>query len=167
MANLLKYGGQAVVYALIAVVLGYFSVWPTYRHFPGEKALITLTFSHGAMAKGGCRKLTSAEIAALPPNMRRPTSCPRERLPVLVELVLDDALIYKGSLAPTGLFSDGPSRVYQKFPVEAGPHKLVARLRDSDRTEGFDYVQEADVTIEPRQHLIVDFHSKAGGFIIK
>ena len=45
--------------------------------------------------------------------------------------------------------------------------RLVARLRDSRRTEGFDYVREADVTLEPRQHLIVDFHSKAGGFIIK
>lgn len=167
MVSALKYLGQGVAFAAIALVLGYFSDSPRYTHFPADQALIKLTFAHGAKPKGGCRRLTAEEIAALAPNMRRPTTCPRQRLPVTVELELDGELVYRDVLPPTGLSGDGPSRMYRGFPVPAGRHSLVARLRDSDRTEGFDYVNAAEVELAPTQHLIVSFRAETGGFIFK
>ena len=49
--------------------------------------------------------------------------------------------------------------------VSAGRHRLVARLRDSDRTEGFDYEHEAEIELAPGQNFVVDFRAVSGGFI--
>lgn len=165
MGNAMKYAGQALVYGAIMVMLGYFATQPAYRHFPEGYARITMTFSHGGKHKGGCRRRTAEEIAKLPPNMRRPFDCPRNRLPVYVQLQVDGYTVYEESLKPTGVQSDGPSRAYKGIKVAAGPHKIIARLRDSDRTEGYDYERDADVVLKPSQHLVIKFRAEAGGFV--
>ncbi len=165
MGNAFKYAGQAVVYGAIMLMLGYFATSPAYRHFPEGYALITMTFSHGGKPKGGCRRRTAEEIAKLPPNMRRPFDCPRNRLPVYVLLQVDGETVYEASLEPTGVQSDGPSRVYKGIKVAAGPHKITARMRDSERTEGYDYEREKNIVLKPAQHLVIKFRSEAGGFI--
>jgi len=165
MIKIIKYAGQAIVYGAIMVMLGYFATSPAYRHFPEGLARITLTFSHGGKPKGGCHRRTSEEIAKLPPNMRRPFDCPRNRVPVYVQLQVDGNTVYEESLAPTGVQGDGPARAYKGIRIAAGPHKIIARLRDSERTDGFDYEREADVVLEPAQHFIIKFRAEAGGFI--
>lgn len=167
MADVVRYLGQGLVYLLLAVVLGYFSDTPTFTHFPPDLALIKLSFTHGGKPKGECRRLTAEELAALPQSMRKPLDCPRERLPLLVDLRLDGAPLYHAWLLPSGLASDGPSYVYQRFAVESGSHRLAARLRDSAREEGFDYVREIEVTLVPGQNFVIDFRSETGGFIFK
>jgi hypothetical protein len=157
--------GQAVAYLLFAAVLGVFSAAPSYTYLGPDLALIKLSFSHAAERKGECRRLSPEEIAALPPNMRRTEECPRERLPVLVELELDGRVVARQLLPPAGLHHDGASAVYRRFPVRAGRHQLVARLRDSARTEGFDYERAAQVELVPGQNFVVDFRAEAGGFI--
>lgn len=165
MSRALRALGQLLVYGVIALLLGVFANGPTYQRFPEDKAQILLSFSHGAQRKGGCRRLSAAEIAALPANMRRPEICPRERLPVLVELELDGRILFAAWLPPSGLAGDGRSQVYRRFQVAPGAHRLVARLRDSDRADGFDYEREATVTLVPGQNLVVDFRSEMGGFL--
>lgn len=165
MGNALKYAGQALVYGAIMVMLGYFATEPAYRHFPEGYARITMTFSHGGKPRGGCRRRTAEEIAKMPPNMRRPFDCPRNRLPVYVQLQVDGNTVYEESIDATGVQSDGPSRIYKAVRVAAGSHKISARLRDSERTEGFDYEREVDVALEPAQHLVIKFRAEAGGFI--
>ena len=167
MAEPMRYAGQAAIYLLFAVVIGYFADSPSYRHFPGDQALIKLSFSHGADPKVPCKTLTREEINALPPNMRRATSCERERLPVEVEIDLDGEPLYRASVAPSGLAKDGPSRVYERFTVPAGRHQLVTRLRDTDRAEGFDYVREIDIDLTPGQSLALDFRAETGGFLVR
>jgi hypothetical protein len=165
MSRIAAYLGQFVVYAVIAVILGIFANGPAYLRFPEDKAQIVLSFSHGAQRKGGCRRLTANEIAALPANMRRTEVCPRERLAVLVELRLDDQVLFAALLPPSGLAGDGRSQVYRRFEVAPGRHRLVARLRDSDREEGFDYKRDAIIELVPGQNLVVDFRSEMGGFL--
>jgi hypothetical protein len=157
--------GQALAYLLFAAPLGVFSAAPSYTYLEPDKALIKLSFSHAAQRKGECRRLSREEIAALPPNMRRTEDCPRERLPVVVELVLDGRVVAHDVLPPAGLRRDGASAVYRRFPVAAGRHRLLARLRDSNRAEGFDYEQAAEVELAPGQNFVVDFRAEAGGFI--
>jgi hypothetical protein len=165
-AEPLRYFGQAVVYLLVAVVLGYFASAPSYIHLPPDQALIKLSFAHGAARKGECRRRTAEELARLAPNMRRPMECPRERLSVEVELLLDGAPLYRAVLPPTGLAGDGPSRVYRRFAVAPGPHRLMARLRDSSRTQGFDHEREAEIELAPGQNFVIDFRKDAGGFVL-
>ena len=165
MASALRYIGQAVVYTGIALLLGVFAALPSCERFPEDKAQILLSFAHGAQRKGECRRLSAEEIAALPPNMRKPTVCPRERLPVDVELLLDDELLFQASLQPSGLSRDGPSQVHRRLVVPAGPHRLTVRLRDSDRSEGFDYERTEMIELQENQNFVVDFRSEAGGFV--
>ncbi len=164
MREVLKYLGQGAVYALIAALFGIFATWPIYRHFEADKAQLTISLAHSAKRLSECRRLSAAEIAELPANMRKPLDCPRERLPVLIELDLDGQTIVKKSVPPAGLFGDGPSQIYENFTIPAGGHTLAARLRDSARSEGFDYSHEATVDIRPRQRLVIEFRAEAGGF---
>ena len=158
--------GQALVYAGFAALIGYFAAAPSYRYRADDLAEIKLSFSHGGQRRD-CRDLSAAEIAKLPPNMRVTRSCSRERLPVVVEVDLDDRPIYRALLPPSGLSRDGPSRAYQRFGVSTGRHRLTLKLRDSGRDAGFDYEKSVDVDLLGRQNLVVDFRTEAGGFVLR
>lgn len=165
--NILRYSGQALFYGLFVAFIGYFSVAPAYVHFPPDQALIKVSFSHAGQPLEECRVRTAAELEKLPPNMRMPTQCGRERSSVTFELDLDGQAIYRAELPPRGLSRDGASTVYQRFPVPAGQHRFCARLRDSVRVPDFNYTREADVTVVPGQVFVVDFNARSGGFIFK
>ena len=182
--NILQYLGQAVFYGLFVAFIGYFSVAPAYVHFPSDQGLIKASFSHAGQPLEECRVRTAEELEKLPPNMRVPMQCGRERSPVTFELELDGKPIYRAELPPRGLSRDGASTVYQRFPVPAGQHRLRARLKDdvkgftnvagagragatSARVTDFNYTKEADVTVAPGQVFVVDFNARAGGFVFK
>lgn len=160
----LAYLGQAIVYGAIAVLLGYFSTSPAYQRFPTDKAQLVLSFTHVGQRAKPCRKLTREEIEELAANMRRAEVCERERLPLYVELDLGGETLFSASLAPTGLSRDGAAHVHERFTVTPGRHVLRIGLRDSARTEGFDYESEAVIELSPGQSFVVDFHSELGGF---
>lgn len=157
--------GQAVVYALFFAFIGYFASEPVYTHRDPGAAAITLSFGHAGERKEPCRRLTPEEIAALPPNMRKPMDCPRERVPLLVELRIDGDLTYRASLPPSGHAGDGASSVFEQFSVAPGVHVVRVRLRDSRREEGFDYESEKSVELSAGQHLVIDFRADTGGFV--
>lgn len=165
MSRLVQVIGQLIAYSLFALVVGYFATRPAYTHLGPGKAVIKLSFSHAGAHIEECRQLTQEELNRLPPNMRRPVDCPRARVPLLVEVELDGKLIYRAALPPSGLASDGTSSAYQKFPVDAGQHHLVARLRDSRRTDGFDHEKSASITLTPQQNFVIDFRPELGGFL--
>ena len=162
---LARYLGQAVAYAAFVALLGFFATAPVYSPIDPDAAMIKLSFIHVGQRKVECRKMSPEEIARLPPNMRLTLDCPRERLPVIVELELDGKQLLHRELAASGLSHDRASSIYQKFAVPPGRHRITARLRDSARTEGFDYTGSTEVELKPRQNFVVDFHAEAGGFI--
>jgi len=156
---------QAMIYALAAAGLISFSGGPAYTHLDPGLALVKLSFSHAGERKEDCRTLTPDEIAALPPNMRRPESCGRERVPLRVELDMDGKALLRADLPPSGLAGDGVGTVYHRFPVTTGRHEFAARLRDSRRGDGFDYERSAVLMLAPQQNLAIDFQPDAGGFL--
>jgi len=164
MPDFFRYAGQFVFFVGVVAFIGYFSSQPIYQQIPDGMAQIKMSFAHGGARKIDCRKLTSAEIAKLPANERRPNNCTRERIPVHVQLTLDGELLYDDLLEATGLSKDGPSRTYQKLIVPAGPHTIIARLRDTKRASGFDYETTHQVVLKPLQNLAVDFKADTGGF---
>jgi len=167
MARALRYFGQAVVYLGIALVFATFSKSPSYVHFPPDQALIKVSLVHSAQRREACRRLSAKEIAELAPNMRKSLSCARERLPTWLEVLLDDRVLVRKAFPPTGLSEDGPARIYERFEVTPGSHSLTLRMRDTDRTEGFDYEFQEVVELRPQQNLVVDFRTESGGFILR
>ena len=156
---------QVFFYAAFALPLAYLSRQPAYRHQDPDVAVIKLSLSHSGQHKEECHRLTPEELARLAPNMRKPLSCNRERLPLVVEIILDDNVLYHATLPPAGLSRDGESTVYQRFPVKSGTHTLTARLRDSNRQAGFDFEHSETVHLAPQQNFVIGFTADTGGFI--
>ncbi len=155
--------GQALLYGMFALVIGVFSRWPPYRHLEAGQALIKISFSHHGKLVSDCRPLTGAELAKLPPNMRAPMKCPRERSPVTVEVDLNGARVVRQVALPSGLSRDGASAVYRRLQVAAGPQRINVRLKDDARSPGFDYQRDEVVMLKPAQILVIDFDAEKGG----
>ena len=83
--------GQALLYALFALIVGVFSQWPPYRHLDPGQALIKVSFSHTGKPVGDCVRRSVEELAKLPPQMRKAVDCPRERSPVSIEVDIGGA----------------------------------------------------------------------------
>jgi ferredoxin/coenzyme F420-reducing hydrogenase delta subunit len=161
-----RWAGQALVLGTLTVATGALASWPQWRQLAPDEAVLHLSFSHAALPKVECKPLTVEEMMQLKPNMRRQVGCPRERWPVLVELERDGELLYRGRHEPAGLWNDGPSTVFERFPVPAGEQTLTVRLRDSGRDDGFDHERTERVSLEPGQSLVVQFRT-GEGFIIQ
>jgi hypothetical protein len=79
--------GQVILYGAFAAFIGYFATSPTYHQIPDDVALIKLSISH--LGDRECRKRTPEELEKMPPNMRAPMDCPRERSDIKLEVDLD------------------------------------------------------------------------------
>jgi len=165
MPDIWRIAVQVLFYAAFALLLGYFSQQPAYQHQNPDNALIKVSIGHAGQHAHECRRLSPEEIAKLAPNMRRTISCDRERLPLMVEIIMDGDVLFRDLLPPSGLSKDGESTVYKRFSVTAGKHYITARLRDSKRTEGFDYEHSENVILSPQQNFVIDFNINSGGFI--
>lgn len=159
--------GQVLLYALFAVFIGVFSRWPAYQPLAPDQAMIKLSFSHHGKPVSDCRQASAAELAKLPPNMRAPMRCPRERSPVTVELDIDGVTSYRHVAMPSGLSKDGASAVYHRLEVAAGSHRIAVRLSDDARKPGFTHVREAAVALKPAQILVIDFDAEKGGITLQ
>jgi hypothetical protein len=164
--RVVSYTGQALGYAAFCAVLAYFSTSPVYRHLPPDGALVKLSLQHAGQRKEACRERSAEELAKLAPNMRAASVCPRERVPVTVEIELDGRTIVTETVRPSGLSKDGSSTLYRRVDVPAGRHRIVARLADAP-TPGFGYVEETTVELTPGAVLLIDFDAKLGGWVFR
>lgn len=159
--------GQLLLYGLFALIVGTFSHWPRYHPLGENQALIKLSFIHSGKPAGDCRPLSGPELARLPPNMRAPLVCPRERSPVTVELDIGGVNALRRTAQASGLSNDGASAVYQRLVVPAGEQDLAIRLNDDARVAGFTYQRQAKVTLAPAQVLVIDFDAAKGGITLQ
>lgn len=155
---------QIVAFVAFAAVVGYLSASPEHEYGSAEHATVKLSLSHAANRVEPCVKLTPQEIAELAPNMRRAESCERERLPLTVELDIDGDAVILIEAAPSGLWGDGPASVYERFDVNPGLHTITAKMRDSARGEGWDYIHSEQVDLEAGRYFVVTFRSTTGEF---
>lgn len=159
--------GQLLLYGLFALTIGVFSQWPPYRHLEPGQALIKLSFTHAGKPVGDCRPLTAEELARLPPNMRAPTVCPRERSPVTVQVDIGGVKVLERSAPPSGLSKDGASAMYARLVVPAGEQRIAVRLSDDVRAREAAYRREATVQLAPGQVLVIDFDAEKGGITLQ
>jgi hypothetical protein len=82
----------------------------------------------------------------------------------VLELDVDGETVISIEAKPSGLWGDGPSSVYERFAVQPGPHRITARLRDTARSEGWDYTRTEDVVLQSGRYFTVTFKSETGGF---
>jgi len=158
---------RAIAYGLFAVTASTFSAWPALQLMDADQAVISLTFSHAGQRVEACHRLTQEELNQLPPNMRKPMDCQRERWPVVVTFLLDGTSLYHKSLPPSGIWNDGESTVYARFPVRAGQHRLFIGMNDSGTDAAYDFQLEAPITLAPAQHVVVEFDHERQAFVFR
>lgn len=158
---------QALNYAVFMAVVWYFSFSPPFRQLEPDQGVITLAFGHAGERREECRTLSPEEMAKLPPNMRIPTDCPRERSPVTVDLRLDGELAIQEVANAPGLFSDQGVSIFRSVKVPAGEHRLAVTMNDNVRVEGPTFTHEEQVSIVPGQLLVVDFDNERKTFDVK
>ncbi len=159
--------GVALAWGLFAVASVVFTIWPRFSQLAEGNSIISLTFSHAGQRLEECRKLTQEELNKLPPNMRKPSDCPRERHPVKVLFSADGQVLFDQSLPPSGFWSDGESTVYYRMELPAGSHELFIGMSDSGREDGFDYRGQTEFTLTEGQHMVVEFDHLQQTFIFR
>jgi hypothetical protein len=157
---------QAVCYAAFMAVVGYFATSPPYVHLPVGEALVKLSFQHAGQRKEACRERGAEELAKLAPNMRAQSVCPRERVPVEVEVEMDGKPLFRVTAPPTGLSRDGAATVYRRAVVPAGPHTFVAKMKDAAAGD-FAHVKRHGIELGSGRVLVIDFDAKEGGWLFR
>ena len=157
--------GQVILYGAFAAFIGYFATSPKYHQVADDVALIKLSISH--LGERECRKRTAEELAKMPPNMRAPLDCPRERSDIRLEVDLDGQPILQTVMHPTGLYKDGVSTIYKRFEVKAGSHRLAVRMNDNLVKPGFNFVKEEQISLKPHQVVVIDFNPDQGGLFFR
>ena len=159
--------GQLVLYGLFAAFIGVFSHWPTYHPIDANQALVKVSVARLGQPVGECRRLSEAELAELPPNMRDPVRCPRERSPLTMQVHVDDALVLERVAQPGGLSRDGPAAIYERLLVPAGEHRISVRFNDDIRPGAPTHARDAVVTLQAGQVLVIDFDAEEGGIVLR
>lgn len=162
----MKYLLQAVAFAAFAAFVGLLSVWPSYSMLAPQEAILSLSFSHAGQRIGECRRLTQEELDELPPNMRKPADCPRERHPIQVSLIVDGRTLYAETVLPSGLWQDGKSNVYERLKIQSGTHNLRVAMNDSGSTAKADYEKTLQLDISPAQNVLISFDGLNGEFTV-
>ena len=80
----------------------------------------------------------------------------RERLPIYVELELDNRNILSKTYYPAGLRKDIPTFAYEEFPVPPGVHHIKVKMRDSKDTNQFDYFIEKEIEVMAEKTFVMD-----------
>ena len=159
--------GVALAWGLFAVASVVFTIWPRFSQLAEGNGIISLTFSHAGQRVEECRKLTQEELNKLPPNMRKPSDCPRERHPVKVLFSANGQVLFEQSIAPSGFWNDGESTVYYRMELPSGSHELFIGMSDSGRDDGFDYSGQTEFTLAKSQHVVVEFDHLQQTFIFR
>jgi len=163
----MKMAARLLAYAAFFALIGLLSVWPEFRLLDNDEAIVSITFSHAGKRIGECTRLSQQELMALPPNMRKPEECPRERHALQVELRMDETVLYSATLPPSGLWADGKSTAYKRIRVVTGTHDFTVRMNDSGRPGTFDFEESTTLDLEPGQNLVVYFDPASQRFLFQ
>jgi len=158
---------EVLMYAVFMAVIGVLSVWPPYELVEEDRAIISLVFSHAGDRITECRILSQEELNKLPPNMRKPSDCPRERHPVRVELKSGERMLYQDTLPPSGIWADGKASIYQRIEVATGRHEVFIGMNDSGGSDDFDTTTSASVDMRPGRNLVIQFDEETEQFLIR
>jgi len=159
--------GQFLLYGLFALLIGVFTQWPPYHPLGENQALIKVSVARLGQPVGECRRLTDEELAELPPNMRDPVRCPRERSPLSMEVHINGSRMLERVAQPSGLSRDGAAAIYERLVVSAGEQHINVRFNEDVRPGARVYEHEASVALAPGQVLVIDFDAERGGIVLQ
>jgi hypothetical protein len=123
----------------LGVVLGIAALSRTpYAATGDDAAMLRLSWRVRGERVQECRKLSDAEIEALPPHMRRSEVCEGRVLPYVLSVRVDDREIVHDTIHGAGAREDRPLYVFREIPLRPGSHSVsvdFVRERRAGRSE--------------------------------
>jgi ferredoxin/coenzyme F420-reducing hydrogenase delta subunit len=163
--------GRRLALGLMALIISVGIAWlsqsPSIQLLPPGNAIVSLGFSHAGQRVAECRVLSQDDLNKLPPNMRKPSECPRERFPVEVQVEFDGQSRYHRSMDPSGRWKDGESVFYQRIQVPAGTTTIRVLMADQGTPGDWKFVFEQVLTLADADHVLVEFDHQQNDFLIR
>jgi coenzyme F420-reducing hydrogenase delta subunit len=153
-SGLVRWVGATSVLALPALVILLLSGGLSYSFYNKDESLLVVSLKHTASPLY-CRELKPEEVEKLPPHMRTPVECTRERWPILASLDIDNEKRLDGEYQPSGLWSDGPAYVYEKFRVEPGRHAI--RLTIKERNKPSEVIRSEHIDFQAGRAVVLTY----------
>ncbi len=146
----------------------FFSMKPIYPFYSEGDSLIKLAIKYSSRYKAECRELTEKETEGKLRHMRKTQSpfsnmrmdCTGERLPISIEIFLDNKNVLTKIYHPSGMKNDGPTFVYEEIPAVPGIHKLNVKIKDSKEINPLDYKFEKEIEIKSGEVAVIDLTNK-------
>jgi len=154
-----KIVAQIVAYLAFSLIVVTFSAGPELRLLADDEAVISLSFTHASQRLGECTRLTQEQLNELPPNMRKPDHCPRERHPLLLEVLLDGTPLFATTVTASGLHSDGKASIYKRFAVGAGEHQVSVHMNDAGGEQAGEIATTRTLRLVPGENVVIYFDS--------
>ena len=128
-----------------AFLILFLSTKPTYPFYSKDQSLLKFTFKRSGK-QVGCRELAEEEVETKLKHMRKTRSsfarlrmeCDRRRLPMYVEVYLDNKNIFSKTYYPTGIRKDGSTFAYEEIPIVPGVHDIKVKMRDLSVEEAYE-----------------------------
>ena len=98
---------------------------------PEEDPTLVLSVKHHGTQSDSCRPLTEEEISSRPKHMQQSEICDRRRADVVIEVEVDDEVLYSQAHAPGGLSGDGPAVTLDALDLPPGDRNVVVRIADT------------------------------------
>lgn len=160
------------VLVIPALLVLFLSVKPIYPFYNKDMSLIKFTFKHSSQHTEEQRELTKGDTENKLKHMRKTNSAfakirkegGRGRLPVYVEVELDNKNVLSKTYYPTGLKNDGPTFAYEEVAVSPGAHDIRVRMRDSKDEGQFDYTYQDKIELKAGKITVIDFDEEKGTF---
>jgi quinol-cytochrome oxidoreductase complex cytochrome b subunit/coenzyme F420-reducing hydrogenase delta subunit len=146
-----------VLLAIPALLIFFFSGRPSYSFYNKDESLLIVSLIYTASPKH-CRELRPEELEKLPPHMRAPLDCTRARWPLSLRLDIDGEERLSKEYEPSGLWSDGPASVYEKFRLEPGSHEV--RITLQERNDGQEMIRSERIEFEGGRAVV--FPARSG-----
>ena len=105
---------------------------------PREGAVLRIALRTTAGTMQDCRKLSPAELEALPMHMRRPEVCESRALPYRLEVRVGGRPLLDRTYTASGIRGDRPLTVDEELALSAGTHDVAIRFAPALEPDGAD-----------------------------
>lgn len=154
--------------AIPAFLILFFSMKPIYPFYSKDDSLIKLAIKYSSRYKEDCRELTEKETEGKLRHMRKTESpfsnmrmdCAGERLPITMEIFLDNKNVLAKTYYPSGMKNDGPTFLYEEISVVPGMHGLNVKIKDSKEVNPLNYKFEKEIEIKSGEVAVIDLTNK-------
>lgn len=102
------------------------------RAAPDGTAMLRLSWSARPERIEQCRRLTDAELAALPQHMRLRWECEGRFARYLVRVAVDGRVLAADTVRGGGLRNDRPMHLFREFALSPGERRVTVTLRRID-----------------------------------